>query len=132
MMKIDPCASKRNALCCQESNESVCEDNIVIISGKDVPIAWFMSGFVVQCSTVYSKRGNCGTYIEIHKPNNPYIEEEVRIVESYQSGFNTQYISTKNLCSGRYEFWIVVRSRNGSVLQFVKPFFSRYPSCRQT
>ena len=76
MMRIDPCANKNNALCCQESNESVCEDNLVVISGKDVPIAWFMSGFVVQCSETYSKLGNCGTYIEIHKPNNPKIEEE--------------------------------------------------------
>lgn len=45
------------------------------------------------------------------------------------SGFNTQYISTKNLCTGRYEFWVVVRTRTGRYLQHVKPFFSRYPSC---
>ena len=46
------------------------------------------------------------------------------------SGFNTQYISTKNLCTGRYEFWLVVRTRNGSILQYVKPFFSKYPTCK--
>ena len=129
-MRVDPCRTKNNALCCMESNESVCEDNPVIVSGKDIPVAWFMSGFVVQCSRKYSDLGQCGTYIEIHRPNNPKIEEEAQIIVNFQNGFFTQYISTKNLCSGRYEFWIVVRTRNGSVLQYVKPFFSGYPSCK--
>ena len=73
----------------------------------------------------------CGTFIEIHKPNCPYIEEAMEISSTYASGFKTEFISTKNLCSGRYEFWFVVRSRNGSTLQYVKPFFSEYPSCVQ-
>lgn len=129
-MRVNPCANKINALCCQQSNESVCEDNTTIISGKDLPIAWFVGGFIVQCSIAYDKREACGTYIEIHRPNNPYIEEAVQIRIPYMSGFNTQYISTKNVCTGRYEFWMVVRTRNGSILQHVKPFFSRYPTCR--
>lgn len=88
-----------------------------------------MSGFVVQCSVDYNKLGNCGTYIEIHKPNDPEILDYTQIKITYMSGFNMQYIPTKFLCTGRYEFWVVVRSRNGSTLQYVKPFFSRYPSC---
>ena len=108
----------------------MCEDNTTIVSGKDVPIAWFIGGYIVQCSEEYRKLGQCGTYIEIHRPNNPKIEEESPILLMFQNGFNTQYISTKNLCTGRYEFWLVVRTRNGSILQFVKPFFSKYPSCR--
>ena len=53
----------------------MCEDNTTIVSGKDVPVAWFMGGFVVRCSVPYDKSGQCGTYIEIHRPNNPHIEE---------------------------------------------------------
>jgi len=71
IMRVDPCANKRSGLCCEGANESVCEDNTTIISGKDVPISWFIGGFVVQCSVEYSKLGKCGTYIEIHRPNNP-------------------------------------------------------------
>ena len=130
-IRVNPCANKRNALCCQNSNESVCEDNTTIISGKDVPIAWFVGGYLVQCEKQFSKQGNCGTYLEIHRPNNPKVEEELQIELNFSNGFNTQYISTKNLCTGRYEFWLVVRTRNGSILQYVKPFFSRYPSCRE-
>ena len=51
------------------------------------------------------------------------------IQDTYASGFKTEFISTKNLCAGRYEFWFVVRSMNGSTLQYVKPFFSEYPTC---
>jgi hypothetical protein len=60
--------------------------------------------------------GQCGTYIEIHKPNNPEIEDFYEITTSYSSGFKTEFLSTKNLCAGRYEFWLVIRSRNGSTL----------------
>ena len=51
------------------------------------------------------------------------------ISATFASGLKTEFISTKNLCAGRYEFWFVVRSMNGSTLQYVKPFFSEYPSC---
>lgn len=74
----------------------------------------------------------CGSYIEIHKPNHSEIEDALPISKKYSSGFSTEFISTKSLCAGRYEFWFVVRSRNGSTLQYVKPFFSIYPSCRNT
>lgn len=77
LMRVDPCVGKSSATCCQESAQDVCEDNTTIISGKDVPIAWFVGGFIVQCSSEYSKRGQCGTYIEIHRPNNPKIEEAI-------------------------------------------------------
>ena len=127
IIRVDPCRFKSNELCCEESNESVCEDNTTIISGKDVPVAWFISGYVIQCSIKFAKLGTCGTYIEIHRPNNPKIEEELMLTKDYSSGFHTQYISTKNMCTGRYEFWMVVRTINGSILQHVKPFFSRYP-----
>ena len=76
MLRVNPCANKRNPLCCQTSNEDVCEDNLVIVSGKDLPIAWFMSGFVVQCSIPYDKLGECGTYLEIHKPNDPKVVDQ--------------------------------------------------------
>ena len=56
-MKVNPCKNKRSALCCQESNESVCEDNIIITSGKDVPVAWFIGGYIIQCSQEYTKLG---------------------------------------------------------------------------
>ena len=133
MMRVDPCRLNGiTDLCCDGSNESVCEDNTVINSGTDIGIAWFINGFVMHCSDKYSELEICGTFIEIHKPNDPKIEEALMVSKKYSSGFSTEFISTKNLCAGRYEFWWVIRSRNGSTLQYVKPFFSIYPSCVET
>jgi hypothetical protein len=71
MMKVDPCRIYgATDLCCDQSNEAVCEDNTSIVSGTDIGIAWFMNGYVMQCSALYTSAGSCGTYIEIHEPNN--------------------------------------------------------------
>jgi hypothetical protein len=116
-MKVDPCRKYGiNDLCCNGSNESVCEDNTTITSGADIGVAWFVNGMIMQCSIQYTERALCGTYIEIHKPNSPKIEEELMIQKTYSDGYSTEFISTKNLCAGRYEFWFVIRSRNGSTL----------------
>jgi len=131
-MRVDPCRQfGTNDLCCDGSNEAVCEDNIVINSGTEIGIAWFINGFVMRCAEKYREVGLCGTFIEIHKPNSHVIEESMEISKTYSSGFSTEFISTKNLCAGRYEFWLVVRTLNGSSLQHVKPFFSIYPSCEE-
>lgn len=47
---VDPCRSKINDLCCDGSSESVCEDNTQITSGTDIGLAWFVNGFIIQCS----------------------------------------------------------------------------------
>jgi hypothetical protein len=116
-MKVDPCRNKGdNDLCCDGSNEAVCEDNTSITSGTDIGVAWLMTGFVMKCSETYKATGRCGTYIEIHKPNSQDLEEELEITRAFSSGFATEFISTKNLCAGRYEFWMVLRTRNGKIL----------------
>lgn len=117
MMRVDPCRQNGlDDLCCNGSNESVCEDNTSIQSGTDIGIAWFINGFIFQCSETYRKLALCGTFIEIHKPNFSKIEEEMEIAVTFSTGFKTEFISTKNLCAGNYEFWFVTRTRNGSIL----------------
>lgn len=117
MLRVDPCRINGvNDLCCDQSNEAVCEDNTVIISGTDIGVAWFVNGFILRCSDKYRELEICGTFIEIHKPNDPHIEDAYMVTKTISSGFSTEFISTKNLCAGRYEFWWVVRTLNGSTL----------------
>ena len=89
-----------------------------------------MTGYVAMCSDLFKEKGSCGTYIEIHKPNDEASLEERLIEKQISNGFTTEFISTKNLCAGKYELWLVVRTRNGSILQHVKPFYSEYPPCQ--
>lgn len=129
IIKINPCLGRTNQQCCDGKNQDVCGDHPSISSGQGIPIAWFMTGYVVQCSPLFDATGNCGTYMEIHEPNNETILEQAQITKSISNGFTMQFISTANLCAGMYELWMVVRTRNGSILQHVKPFYSEYPSC---
>ena len=75
-------------------------------------VAWFTNGFIVHCSDDFS---NCGTYLEIHRPADSEIIKDVKIIRLYESGFATEFITTK-LCAGRYEVWFVIRGRNGSII----------------
>ena len=94
----------------------MCADNPSISSGQDLPIAWFQTGYVVQCSSLFNAAGQCGTYIEIHQPNNETILEQIQILKNISNGFTMEFISTAKLCAGMYELWMVVRARNGSIL----------------
>jgi hypothetical protein len=57
-LKIDPCRSKGdNDLCCDGTNEAVCEDNPGISAGTDVSVAWLMTGYVAMCSDLFKEKG---------------------------------------------------------------------------
>ena len=43
--------------------------------------------------------------------------------------YKTIFLSTKSLCSGRYELWIVIRMRDFNYIIYVKPFNVLFPSC---
>ena len=108
-MRVDPCATRvTDDLCCDGSNEGACEDNPEFESGTDIGVAWFLNGYVLHCGETYQETGQCGTYLEIHRPADPTIIDEQQIERSYESGYATEFVSTKKLCAGRYEFWYVV------------------------
>jgi hypothetical protein len=62
-------------------------------------------------------------------PGNEMILERKRIENHFSSGFKTLFLNAKNLCSGRYEIWMVTRIRGHNYLIYSKPFFIEYPSC---
>ncbi len=117
-MIVDPCRGRGidGDLCCDAANEGVCTDNPTIESGNDMSVAWFLNAFVFHCSDEYSNTKECGTFLEIHQPEDPRVIDDVQITRLYESGYATEFISSKKLCAGRYEVWYVVRTRNGSVL----------------
>lgn len=81
----------------------MCEqDNTNITAGTDLGIAWISNNFSPKCENEFDNQ-SCGRFLEIHRPGSPTILNEVKISEYYLNGFSTQYLSTKNLCAGRYE-----------------------------
>jgi len=134
-MKLNPCKNRTSDLCWDGTNEAPCGDNTVFESGQDLVVAWFTNGYIFQCHDIFSdftseivSSYGCGTFIEIHRPADSRVIEYISIYQLFRSGYSTEFISTKKLCAGRYELWFVIRSRNGRIMQHVKPFYSIEPS----
>lgn len=128
-MFINPWNERNSDMCCDATNEGACDDFPEFESGEDMTVSWFTNSYILHWSTIFKNHGEWGTYIEIHRPTDSRTIESVEITKMYRSGFSTEFISTKNLCAGRYELWFVLRTRNGRTIQYVKPFYSQEPSC---
>ncbi len=123
---INPCKNFKQ-FCCD--GLAICqEDNPEIIAGGDLEIAWSTNNLIPLCANEFNN-SSCGMFLEIHMPGNPNILTEFQINKYYINGFDTIFITTKKLCSGRYEFWLVSRMRAGKFLNYVKPIHVKYPSC---
>lgn len=128
IIKINPC-KEREPYCC--NNLAYCEkDNVNIIAHGDLEIAWTINSYLPVCGGLFNDK-NCGIFLELHRPASEDVLYEKKIAnEQYLvSGYKTEFISTKMLCSGRFEIWFVFRMRNGSYLVYVKPLFVDFPSC---
>ena len=126
MIMINPCQNFKE-FCC--NGLAICEeDNPEIIAGGDLELAWSTNNLIPLCENEF-KNSSCGMFLEIHMPGNPEIITEFQINKYYINGFDTIFLSSKKLCSGRYEFWLVSRMRAGKFLNYVKPIYVKYPSC---
>lgn len=50
------------------------------------------------------------------RPLNKTIIADYKINKIFEEDYFFFYLSTKDLCAGKYELWYVVRSRVGSVI----------------
>lgn len=141
-VKIQPCLNK-NQKCCE--GLAICGNDIVdlgvprvqtseeviidsVNAGGDMDIAWIVNGFLPTCHGDFDDE-SCGVFLEIHRPGDPIILYDKKIITSITSGYKTEYLSTKSLCAGRYDIFFVFRMRGNYNLLYVKPFFVENPSC---
>ena len=122
---INPCVNY-DQYCCESLAECI-EENIEIQSKKDLEIAYIANNFLPLCENEFSDI--CGTFLEIHMPGNELILEKKQIPNYVSSGYTTLFLSTKKLCSGKYEIWMVMRIRGNNYLIYTKLFYVKYPSC---
>ena len=126
---VNPCKNHIEDDCKQAANESFFTDNDNIKAIQDLLLAWFMNNYILECGNDFQDLETCGTFFEIHRPFDKQIIQQVRLSDYDITGFEFTYISTKKLCAGKYEIWLVFRTRIGNILQYVKPFFVSFPSC---
>ena len=96
---------------------------------EDLWVAWFLNGYTVQCEGLFAGNKECGTFLEVHRPADITVLVELRITRHYEDGFGMELVSMAGICAGRYELWLVVRTRVARYLHFVKPFYVEWPSC---
>jgi hypothetical protein len=61
------------------------------------------NNFIPQCENEFNN-DQCGTFLEFHMPGNPQIIKDFKIKGKYHlNGYSSMFLSTKDLCSGRYE-----------------------------
>jgi hypothetical protein len=128
-IKINPCLHVNDDYCCNEKSEGMCLDNPFVKATSALIVAWSFNNFLTQCYNEFSDEAECGTFIEVHRPNQPRVLSDKRVVEDYSVGFTTVLVDTSQLCAGYYELWWVIRTRTGRVLQYSRQFFIAWPSC---
>jgi hypothetical protein len=143
-IKIEPCKSRGESNCCDglaicgneivdlgETKTSSSEDEVIIDSinaGGDMEIAWIANGFLPICVGDFDDK-DCGIFLEIHRPGSDKVLYERKVIRDVSSGYKTEYLSTKDICAGRYDIFFVFRMRKVYNLMYVKPFFVENPSC---
>ncbi|KAM3137083.1 hypothetical protein pb186bvf_010811 [Paramecium bursaria] len=100
-----------------------CLDYPIMTQGPDFLLTITYSyGFTVQCQLLWELKQVCGTFIEIHKYLNKEILQQIQLQDFSLQNLGI-YISTKDLLPGRYEIWLVFRSRIGSIIVGLKSFY---------
>ena len=123
---INPCMGMSNEFCCEGMNEGMCSDNPIISKGPNLSIAWSCNNIIVVCGGAFYNSLECGSFIEVHNPNNVTIINYISISKFPQSGFHMESIYTRELSPGYYELWWTQRDRTGRWILHIKPFYIAY------
>ena len=94
------------------------------------------TNYIVQCGGAFANDPLCGTFLEIHLPDDDEILGDKRITEEFTSGYRTMTLSLnykgmkdRVVCRGQYELWWVQRTRYARIVEMKKRFFLTFPTC---
>lgn len=101
-----------------------------------VQIAYTQTAFITECSHQYKDDPHCGTYLEVHKPDDEEPLAVTKLRGQFTSGYRMSLLSTtykgrldRLLCRGEHEIWWVQRTRYNFVVENKKKFFISAPEC---
>ena len=117
---------------------STCRDTNGDVRKDCVTIGFSSTNFIVHCGGAYADDPTCGTFLEIHRVDDPEILADVRIApkDAFTSGYRTMTMPLRYkgeddrvVCRGQYELWWVQRTRKKRIVELKKKFFITYPTC---
>lgn len=101
-----------------------------------VAVGYMQTGYITQCFGQYALDNHCGTFLELHEPDNEAILSQTRLLGEYTSGFRTTMLPLffkgdrkRTICKGSYEVWWVQRTKYNFIVQKRKRFKVTHPQC---
>mmetsp|Transcript_20358 Transcript_20358/g.26298 ORF Transcript_20358/g.26298 Transcript_20358/m.26298 type:complete len:344 (-) Transcript_20358:103-1134(-) len=101
-----------------------------------VAFGYSSSAYIVQCGNDFVEDNHCGTFIELHFPDDETILSQTRLEGGFTNGHRTSIMpliyqgdSTKIICQGDYELWWVQRTLYDFRIQLKKKFYVSTPGC---
>ena len=130
-------------------SDQSCTDAKGITRPYCIMFAFSYDALVYQCSGLngagpYATDSHCGTFLEIHLPDNGVFTEEeinevildIRLPEGIWSGFKSEVMPTQYkkfperiLCEGSYQVWWVQRTLDRFVIEFKTLIYVSSPAC---
>lgn len=99
-------------------------------------VGYAQTAFIAECGGEFRLSGRCGTFLEIHLPDDEEILSEVHVAGGLHTGFRLAAIPlnykkepNRLLCRGQYELWWVQRTRWNFQIEFKKKFQIVEPAC---
>ncbi|CEG35708.1 RxLR-like protein [Plasmopara halstedii] len=126
---------------CWDYNDSVnALDSCHHVDGRKgntcVAVGYMQTSYIVQCGGAFELSNHCGTFLELHEPDNEVILSQTRLMRQYPNGFRTTTLPlffrgdrARTVCMGDYEIWWVQRTRSNFIVQKKKKFRITFPLC---
>ncbi|KDO35234.1 hypothetical protein SPRG_00079 [Saprolegnia parasitica CBS 223.65] len=101
-----------------------------------VSVAYMQTAFIMQCMGGFALDNHCGTFLELHKPNDETILAQTRLFAELPNGYRTTTLPlfykgnmSRTVCLGDYEIWWVLRTQYKFVVQYRKKLRVASPVC---
>ena len=125
---INPCHEFSSFAICKENllelDKNIINQKFIIFSEKAVIIYFKISKYSYVCSDEFMIKDNCGVFFEIHKPQDEIVLYSEKIRDIIPPGKNNFiFYNLEKFCTGEYEIWYIIKSRNKKFISFIKPFF---------
>ncbi|RHY92292.1 hypothetical protein DYB37_007496 [Aphanomyces astaci] len=102
-----------------------------------VSVGYMQTAYIVQCLGSFALDNHCGTFLELHKPNDETILAQTRLFAEFTNGYRTTTLPlfhagnrSRTVCNGDYEvIWWVLRTRYKYVVKYQKKLYITTPLC---
>lgn len=113
-----------------------CTDGYGVSRRHCYTVGYTQNAWIMECSGEYANDPKCGTWLEVHIPNDERIVSERKLPGGMLDGYRVidlpltyKGAADRVICAGDYEVWWVQRTPSKKIVHYQKPFRVRHPPC---